>query len=113
MLGCRSGWLTAPRSYAALHAAAASRAVKSDHQPRWGLYRYPCAPQSGNKANASRGTLSKLSPPRAASIQNAPARMAGSRMAGFGDGWQDQCLQIVPPGTLAGAVSRCRMSPGR
>ena len=45
---------------------------------------------------------------------DAPARMAGSRMAGFGDGWQDcQCLQIVPPGTLAGAVSRCRMSPGR
>ena len=41
---------------------------------------------------------------------DAPARMAGSRMAGFGDGWQDcQCLQIVPPRVraLAPRVPRC------
>jgi hypothetical protein len=60
----KDGWLarlpppeaSAFRSHATLHAAAPSRAVKSDHLPSWGLYRYPCAPQarSGRTTAATR-----------------------------------------------------------
>eukprot|EP01043_Picozoa_sp_COSAG02_P057295 COSAG02_NODE_6930_length_3283_cov_2.564698_2_plen_157_part_00 len=92
----KDGWLarlpppeaSAFRSHATLHAAAPSRAVKSDHLPSWGLYRYPCAPQRahdrGNKTIARAATRSQTEPRRTVAIQNACPRMTGLHLTGFG-----------------------------